>query len=86
MHFILFLTFLKLCAKAIEVNPWQLCYVPDHFNKTQELCNDAVEKEPSSLQYVRDYFVTQKQLKTWHDDDDYDEYKYHMWYDGYQKR
>ena len=59
-----------MCTKSIEVNSWQLHYVPDHI-KTQALRNNAVEEEPSSLKHVPDYFVTQKQLKIWHDGDDY---------------
>ena len=75
-----------MCTKATEVKPWQLYYVPDHI-KTQELCNDEVEEEPSSLQYVPDYFVTQKQLKIWHNEDDYCNYdELNKWYEGYQKR
>ena len=75
-----------MCTKAIEVNPWQLYYVPDHF-KTQELCNDAVQEEPFSLQYLPDYFVTQKQLKIWHDKDDYcKDDELIEWYEGHQKR
>ena len=84
MHFILFLTILKL--KRCALNPWQLYYVPDHI-KTQELSNDEVEEEPSSLQYVPDYFVTQKQQKIWHDEDDYcNDDELNKWYEGHKKR
>ena len=73
-------------TKAIEVNPWQLYYVPDQL-KTQGLSNNTVKEEPSSLQYVPDYFVTQKQLKIWHDEDDYcNDDELNKWYGGHQKR
>ena len=72
-------------TKAIEVNPWQLYYVPDQL-KTQGLSNNTVKEEPSSLQYVPDYFVTQKQLKIWHDEDDYcNDDELNEWYGGHQK-
>ena len=77
-----------MCTKAIEAwhISWQLYYVLVHF-KIQELCNDAVEEEPSSLVYAPDWFVTQKQLKIWHDKDDYcnDEELIER-YEGHQKR
>ena len=46
----------------------------------------AVRDDYFSLQFVPDWFVTQQQIKSWHDDDDYcidDEVI--GWYDGYKK-
>ena len=51
-----------MCTKAIEENPCQLYYVPDHI-KTQGLSKDAFEEEPSSLQHVPDWLVRQQQIK-----------------------
>ena len=50
--------------------------------------NDKVVKDdPSFLQFVPDWFVTQKQVKIWHDDNDYDnDYEIIGWLNDYQKR
>ena len=58
-----------MCIKALEVDPWQLHDVPDHF-KTREMCERAVRDDSFSLQFVPDWFVTQQQVKLWHDDND----------------
>ena len=75
-----------MCIKALEVDPWSLYDIPDHF-KTQKICDKALKDDPSSLQFVPDWFVTQQQLNVWYDDD----YWYHddgliEWYEGYKKR
>ena len=70
-----------MCIKALEVDPWQLHSVPDHF-KTQDMCDKAVRDDSFSLQFAPDLFVTQGQLKIWHDDN----YSVDEWYDGYKKR
>ena len=78
-----------MCQKVVEIDPWHLKYVPDHF-KTQEMCNDVVGRDPYYLAGMTDWFVTQKQLKLWHDDDDDDDDDCNdemiEWYNGYQKR
>ena len=75
-----------MCIKGVEVDPWQLYYVPDPF-RTQEIYDDAMWGDPFSLQFVPDWFVTKEQVKLWHDFDDYyyDD-KLIKWYDGYKKR
>ena len=51
------------------------------------MCDKAVKIGPSSWEYVPDWFVTQGQVKTWHDDDDYcNDNELIKWYDGYKKR
>ena len=52
------------------------------------MCDAAVRKDPFSLQDVPDWFVTQRQIKTWRDDDDYGNYDDGVitWYDSYKKR
>ena len=51
------------------------------------MCDKAVKIGPSSWEYVSDWFVTQGQVKTWHDDDDYcNDNELIKWYDGYKKR
>ena len=45
-----------MCIKAVEVDPWRLDDVPDHF-KTQDVCDKAVKDDPSSLQYVPDCYI-----------------------------
>ena len=60
-YFFLFLTvFLKkeMCIKAVEVDPWQLEVIPDHY-KTQEACERAIEKDPYQLENIPDHFKTQ---------------------------
>ena len=75
-----------MCIKALEIDPWLLHAVPDHF-KTQEMCNEAVRDDSFSLQFVSDWFVTQQQIKSWHDDDYYcDSSNLVRQHDGYQKR
>ena len=49
----------KMCEKAIEVGPWHLKNVPDHF-KTQGMCKKAVKKDPWQLYDVPDHLKTQK--------------------------
>ena len=56
-----------MCNKTVEVDPWQLKDVPNHF-KTQEMCNKAVGYYLFSLQFVPDWFVTQQQIDVWYDD------------------
>ena len=75
-----------MCIKAIEVDPWQLYDVSDH-SKTQEMCDDVVREDPFSLQCVPSWFMTQQQIKSWHDDDDYcNDNRIVEWYEGYPKR
>ena len=59
-----------MCERAVKDVPCTLEFVPDHF-KTQNMCNQVVKDEPSFLEFVCDWFVTQKQVKIWHDEDDY---------------
>ena len=59
-----------MCIKAVEVGPWLLEYVPDHF-KTQEMCDTAVRDDFFSLRQLLDWFVTQQLVKIWHDDSEY---------------
>ena len=79
-----------MCIKAVEVDPWQLHYVPDIF-KAQEMCDKVVRDQFFSLEYVSDWFVTHQQVKIRHDDeyhdddDDDDDDRLIKWYDGYQK-
>ena len=40
-----------MCNEAVEVDPYTLRFIPNHF-KTQKMCDDAVEKYPSSLNFV----------------------------------
>ena len=75
-----------MCIKAVEVDPWQLYDVPDHF-KSQKMCDAIVSEDPYSLQYIPHWFVTQEQVKIWHDDDDYcNDNEIVEWYDDYKKR
>ena len=71
-----------MCIKAVEVDPWLLKYVPDHF-KTQEMCDAVVIEDPLLLRYVPDWFVTQQQVKL---RDDYCIDDRLKWHDGYKKR
>ena len=43
--------------KAIDVDPYFLELIPDHF-KAQEICDKAVKEDSFSLQYFPDSFVT----------------------------
>ena len=73
-----------MCTKALEVDPWQLDDVSDHF-KTQEMCDKAVREDSFSLQFVSDWFVRQQQLKIWNDDDDYcNDDQVIEWCNGYE--
>ena len=56
-----------MCNDAVDVNPWQLSYVPNYF-KTQKMCDDVVLRQSYFLQFVPDWFVTQEQLEIWHDE------------------
>ena len=40
-----------MCIKSVEVDPWQLYYVLDHF-KTQEMCDKAVRDHFFCFEYV----------------------------------
>ena len=62
-----------MCEGAVEVTPWQLKYVPDHF-KTEKMYHMAVWGGSSSLQYVPDWFVTREGLYMWYDDSEYCDY------------
>ena len=74
-----------MCNKVVEVDPWLLKDVPDHF-KTQKMCDDAVRYYPFSLQHVPDWFVTQEQIDRWYDDKYvYDNDRMIEWYKGYKK-
>ena len=51
------------------------------------MCDDVVWEGPFSLQCVPSWFMTQQQIKSWHDDDDYcNDNRIVEWYGGYQKR
>ena len=75
-----------MCITGVEVDPWQLSDVPDHF-KTQEMCNEAVRIEPNALRFFPVWFVMRGQGKICHDDDDnyWNADEIIKWYDGYQK-
>ena len=73
-----------MCINAVEVGPWQLYYVPDHF-KTQEIVRQGSD---GSLIFfaVCSQLVTQ-QVKIWHDEGEYhDDDEIIKWYEDYQKR
>ena len=59
----------------------------DHF-KTQDASERAVKIYSRALEFVPDWFVTQQQIRSWGDYDDYwdDNDKFFAWYDGYKKR
>ena len=46
----------KLCIEVVEVDPWQLKDVSDHFKK-QKMFDKAVKDDPSSLRFVPHWFV-----------------------------
>ena len=48
-----------MCIKAIEVDPWSLYDVPDHF-KTQKICEKVVKDDAYFLQFVPDFLKTQE--------------------------
>ena len=76
----------RMCKKFVEKNLLRLKFVSDYF-KTQNICDKAVKGDLYSLLFVPDWFVTQKQLKIWHDDDEYcDDHELIEWYNGYKKR
>ena len=67
-------------------DPCLLEFVPEHF-KTQEICDKAVIDDSTSLLFGPDWFVSQQQIKSWHDDDDFYDYDDIIeWYNGYLKR
>ena len=67
-------------------DPCLLEFVPKHF-KTQEICDKAVIDDSTSLLFGPDWFVSQQQIKSWHDDDDFYDYDdITEWYNGYLKR
>ena len=75
----------EMCNDAVRMIPEMLEFVPDHF-KTQKMCNEAIYMNPYSLPCVLDWLVTQGQVKSWHDDDDYlDDDETIEWYDGSKK-
>ena len=75
-----------MCNETVEVNPWQLYDVLDYL-KTQQICDDMVQGDSYSLQFVPDWFVTQEQLETWDDDNDYcNDDELIKWYRRYEKR
>ena len=50
-------------------------------------CDDRVQGDSYSLQFVPDWFVTQEQLETWHDDNDYcNDDELIKWYKRHDKR
>ena len=50
------------------------------------MCTRALERCLWSLEYIPDWYVTQQQIRSWCDDDDYCNYdKLIRWYDGYKK-
>ena len=59
-----------MCERTVKDEPETLEFVLDHF-EISKMCDKTVKDDPFSLQYVPDYSVTQKQLKIWHDNDDY---------------
>ena len=74
-----------MCERVVKDKPETLEFVPDRF-KTQKMCDKAVGEGPCALEFVPDWFVTHQQVKTWHDDDYYDDdYEIIEWYNGYQK-
>ena len=71
--------------KNVDIEPNFLPLVPDLF-KTREMCEKAVKKYIWLLKYVPDWFVTHRQIKIWHDDDDYcNDDVIIEWYEGYKK-
>ena len=81
MHF-----FEEVCIKVVEIDPWHLYDVPDHF-KTQEMCDKSVMDYLFSWWYVPDWFMTQEQIDIWYDDDYvYNDNEMIKWYDGYRKQ
>ena len=75
-----------MCNDAVDVDPWTLYNVPDHF-KTKKMCDNVVQRYSYSLQFVPDWFVTQKQLEIWHDDDDYfPDDEFIEWHKKYENR
>ena len=73
-----------MCIKALEVDPWQLKDVPDHF-KIQDMRDKAMRDDALSLVCVPDWFVTQQQLKIWDDDDTYcNDNELIKWYEDHQ--
>ena len=76
----------KMCNAAVEKYGGTLRYVPDCL-KTDEMYERAVENDLCNLKFIPDWFVTQQQIKSWHDHDNYcDDDRFFKWYDGYKKR
>ena len=74
-----------MCIEALEVDPWQLDDVRDHF-KTQETWDATVREDSLCLKGVPDWFLKQQQVKLWRDDNDYcNGAELVEWYDGYIK-
>ena len=49
------------------------------------MCNKVVRMDPWLLNCVLDWFVTQKQVKLWHDGDDFYDDEIIEWYEGYKE-
>ena len=60
----------EMCEEAAEARSYMLEDVPDDFT-SQKMCDTVVMKDSLLLRYVLYWFVTQKQLKIWHEDDQY---------------
>ena len=77
----------KMCNEAVEKYGGTFGYVPDCF-KTDEMYERAVENGLCNLKFILDWFVTQQQIKSWHDRDNYwdDDDIFFKWYHGYKKR
>ena len=75
-----------MCERSVKDKLEALEFVPDYF-ETQKICDKAVKGDLYLLLLVPDWFVTQKQLKIWHDDDEYcDDDEFVEWYNRYKKR
>ena len=46
-----------MCEKAVEDDPYNLEFVPDHF-KTKKMCITAAEKEAETLEHFPDLYKT----------------------------
>ena len=85
-----------MCERAVENEPYNLKFVPDHF-KMQGICDKAVTDDPRTLLFVPDWFVSREGVAMYYDnieycddddgdDDDDDEDNFFKWYDGYKKQ
>ena len=62
--------------------------------KTRTVCDQAVKEDSFSFQFDPDWFVTREWMSMWYDDycdgdhwdNDDDEDKFFVWYDGYKNR